>query len=383
MTDDAQEMLQHLKEEYVKAEYPSWQIWEFTPQPQTMKTFNQLRALGLVEQIGAYGSPWRLTEQGQDLIMRQLEEESLGAKREKPASVVSGKVHPNAAARYILKVFYAFYVEKGDRNFILAPDDDAFQQTELTSGEKIRAFDRLKDKGLIQARTQIGGAQILPAGIEASEDHSILARYLPLPEAPSPDIKERTVSADPRRVFVVHGRNEPARKATFDLLRALGLAPLEFNEVIANSGKGTPYTGLAIDAAFAEAKAVVVVLTGDDEVRLRRQFCEDGEEDREKHLSHQARPNVLFEAGLAFGRHPDRTILLQIGSMRSISDIAGLHLVRYSGKSESDAEFKFRNDLANRLEHAGCDVNRKGNDWMSAGAFKLALDLHNQRGNYE
>ncbi len=69
--------------------------------------------------------------------------------------------------------------------------------------------------------------------------------------------------------------------------------------------------------------------------------------------------------------------------MRSISDIAGLHLVRYSGKPEADAEFKFRNDLANRLEHAGCDVNRKGNDWMSAGAFKIALDLHNQRGNYE
>lgn len=192
---------------------------------------------------------------------------------------------------------------------------------------------------------------------------------------------ERLVTADSKKVFVVHGRNEFAKKATFDFLRALGLAPMEWNEVIDHSGKGTPYVGEAIDAAFKVAKAVVVVLTGDDEVRLRRQFCEEGEEEREKIFSLQARPNVIFEAGLAFGHHPQNTILVQVGNMRSITDIAGLHIVRYSGKSDGEAEF--RNTLATRLERAGCDLSKKGSDWLSAGDFKSALDLHNAKEKYE
>lgn len=190
-----------------------------------------------------------------------------------------------------------------------------------------------------------------------------------------------SVLADPKKVFVVHGRNDAARKAMFDFLRALGLAPMEWNEVIDHSGKGTPYVGEAIDAAFKQAKAVVVILTGDDEARLRRQFCEDGEEEREKALTRQARPNVIFEAGLAFGRHPENTILVQIGTMRSISDMAGLHLVRYMGKDGGEADF--RNALATRLERAGCEVNKKGGDWLSAGGFKAALEMHNQKDRYE
>jgi len=29
-----------------------------------------------------------------------------------------------------------------------------------------------------------------------------------------------------------------------------------------------------------------------------------------------------------------------------------------------------RNDLANRLAKIGCDVNKVGNDWMTAGTFE-------------
>jgi predicted nucleotide-binding protein len=191
----------------------------------------------------------------------------------------------------------------------------------------------------------------------------------------------KAMPADPKKVFVVHGRNEAARKATFDFLRALQLAPMEWNEVIESSGKGTPYVGEAIDAAFRIAKAVVVVLTGDDEVRLRRQFCEEGEEEREKVMMPQSRPNVIFEAGLAFGRHPQNTILVQIGNMRSISDLGGLHIVRYTGKADGDVEF--RNNLATRLEGAGCAVNKKSSDWISTGDFRKALEFSNQKDKYD
>ena len=193
--------------------------------------------------------------------------------------------------------------------------------------------------------------------------------------------KGTRMSADPKKVFVVHGRNESAKKAIFEFLRALGLAPMEWNEVIDHSGKGAPYVGEAIDAAFAVAKAVVIVFTGDDEVRLRRQFCDEGEEEKEKVLSPQARPNVIFEAGLAFGRHPTNTILIQIGNMRSISDMAGLHIIRYTGKPDGEAEF--RNSLATRLERAGCELSKKGTDWLTAGPFKSAWELHHRKDKYD
>src|SRR5579863_4829733 len=42
-------------------------------------------------------------------------------------------------------------------------------------------------------------------------------------------------------VFVVHGRNEPIRNSMFDYLRALGLNPLEWSELLKATKKGAPY----------------------------------------------------------------------------------------------------------------------------------------------
>ena len=56
--------------------------------------------------------------------------------------------------------------------------------------------------------------------------------------------------ADPRKVFVIHGRNEAARKGLFDFLRSIGLDPIEWSEAIRLTGKGSPYIGQVLDAAF-------------------------------------------------------------------------------------------------------------------------------------
>jgi hypothetical protein len=79
--------------------------------------------------------------------------------------------------------------------------------------------------------------------------------------------------------------------------------------------------------------------------------------------SGQARPNVLFEAGLALGAHPEKTVIVQVGKVRPFSDIAGKHLVRLG-------EDRGRNDLANRLKRLGCLVEMTGDDWMKAGYFE-------------
>ncbi len=179
--------------------------------------------------------------------------------------------------------------------------------------------------------------------------------------------EESQSPADPRVVFVVHGRNIVARDALFDFLRALGLHPLEWSEAVGATGSASPYIGEILDAAFSMAQAVVVLLTPDDEARLRQQFWEKNQSPYETVAGSQPRPNVLFEAGMAMGRDARRTVLVELGMLRPFSDIAGRHTIRLDNTSQR------RQDLANRLRRAGCRVNMEGTDWHSAGDFDAAL----------
>ena len=175
---------------------------------------------------------------------------------------------------------------------------------------------------------------------------------------------EMRPAADSREVFVVHGRNMSARDALFQFLRAIDLHPLEWNEAVRSTGKGSPYIGEILDSAFSRAHAVVVLFTPDDEARLRQELWGAGEPPHETELSGQARPNVLFEAGMAMGRSEDRTVLVEIGDLRSFSDITGRHDIRLTNSSVR------RQDLAMRLQTAGCPVNMEGTDWHNAGDFE-------------
>jgi predicted nucleotide-binding protein len=166
-------------------------------------------------------------------------------------------------------------------------------------------------------------------------------------------------------VWVVHGRNLKIRGSMFAFLRAISLNPLEFSKAVALTRKAAPYIGDILDAAFKEAAAVVVLLTPDDEARLRTEFRKLKDPGYEKTLSGQARPNVLFEAGTAFGSHPRSTVLVEIGKLRPFSDVAGRHAVRLRNDAES------RTELANRLRAAGCAVDTSGTDWLSTGDFSL------------
>lgn len=174
--------------------------------------------------------------------------------------------------------------------------------------------------------------------------------------------------ADDRTVFVVHGRNVPARNALFTFLRSIGL---EWTQAIEITGKPAPMISEVLDAAFGTAQAIVVLLSGDDEVRLRPQFAVDEESDNERELLPQPRPNVLFEAGLALGRAPDRTVFVELGRVKPFSDNAGRHTVRLDGTTQS------RQELASKLRLAGCAVDVTGTDWHEAGDFQSAIQATN------
>lgn len=113
------------------------------------------------------------------------------------------------------------------------------------------------------------------------------------------------------RVFVVHSRNDMLRRALFDFLRAIDLKPIEWSEAVDLTGNPSPLIGDVLDAAMGYAQAIVV----------------------------------------------------QVGKLRSFSDIAGRHFIRLRNTSKS------RQELAQRLKLAGCDVDLAGTDWHDAGSF--------------
>jgi len=168
---------------------------------------------------------------------------------------------------------------------------------------------------------------------------------------------------DARKVFVVHGRNSAARDALFDFLRAIGVHPLEWDEIVQETGEGSPYVGRVLEVGFSLVQAVVVLMTPDDEARLREPLRGKDEPLHETHLTPQPRPNVLVEAGMALGHHSDRTVILEMGRLRPISDLFGRHVIRLDNTPQQ------RKALAQRLQNAGCIVNLVGNDWLSVGDF--------------
>jgi predicted nucleotide-binding protein len=166
-----------------------------------------------------------------------------------------------------------------------------------------------------------------------------------------------------KKVFVVHGRDRDLRNSMFRFLRALKLEPIEWSQAVKATKKGAPYIGEVLDRAFREASAVVVLLTPDDQARLKKSLAKHSDPEWETTLTGQARPNVLFEAGMAFGRHEDSTILVQVGALRNFSDIGGRHVIRLHDGAEA------RQELADRLDTAGCAIDTTGSDWFSEGDF--------------
>ena len=188
--------------------------------------------------------------------------------------------------------------------------------------------------------------------------------------APAPQAtQESRPSHGAREVFVVHGRNAAARDAMFQFLRSLDLHPLEWPEVVKRTGKGSPTNMEIVDAGFRDVQAIVVLFTPDDEARLRESLHGGTEPPHEAQATGQARPNVIFEAGMAMGKHPDRTILVELGPLRPFSDISGINVIRLDDSPEK------RNALVERLATAACPISRIGNDWLSVGDFASALAL--------
>ena len=179
-------------------------------------------------------------------------------------------------------------------------------------------------------------------------------------------MNEITILGAPQKknVFVVYGRNTHARQAMFEFLRSIALYPIEWSQALALTEEASPTIEKILDAAFEHAQAVVVLFTPDEIVTLRGEYA-DGDTDPDLKVAAQSRPNVFFEAGMAMGRHSRRTVLVELGIMRKFSDILGRHVLRI------DNDLEKRQDLAQRLKTAGCDIDISGQDWHRSGNFVI------------
>lgn len=157
--------------------------------------------------------------------------------------------------------------------------------------------------------------------------------------------------ASSRDVFIIHGRDHEKHEFFKSFLRCVGLNPLEFTTLISRTGSASPYIADVVATALNDASAIIVLFTGDEEAQLRPEY---GIEEKGR----QPRPNVILEAGMALATDRARTVIVEIGELRGMTDLHGIHTVRFSsGRPEE------RHALVERLRSAGCAVDTTGTDW--------------------
>jgi predicted nucleotide-binding protein len=166
-------------------------------------------------------------------------------------------------------------------------------------------------------------------------------------------------------VFVVYGRNKQIKEAMFIFLRAIGVYPLEWNEIKNFTGKASPYVGEILNTGFSKAQAIIVLFTPDDDAKLKDVFLLSDDGDDERNITAQPRQNVLLEAGMALGMKESRTIIIEFGKLRKISDLEGRHVIRFHEDNP-----QFRNDIIDHLQTAEVKFSTDGkSDWLTVGDF--------------
>lgn len=140
------------------------------------------------------------------------------------------------------------------------------------------------------------------------------------------------------KVFVVHGHNHGVKEAVARFIERIGLQPVILHE---QANKNRTVIEKFLD--YADVHFAVVLLTGDDEGRIK---------DSKSDLKPRARQNVLFELGFFLGKlDRARVCALYEPEVEVPSDIQGVLFVELS----KGDQWKF--ELVRELQAAGFDVD--------------------------
>ncbi len=152
-------------------------------------------------------------------------------------------------------------------------------------------------------------------------------------------------------VFVIHGRNRAAWTALERLLRCVGVEAIDFDDVAARSGEGSPVIENVVREGLEQALAIVALFTPDEltvldpDLRIPEDHAPWGGR-------WQPRANVIFEVGMALALRPERTVMVSLGvDVAMFSDIQGRLVLRLANDEPS------RRSLLLKLEQLGCAVD--------------------------
>jgi predicted nucleotide-binding protein len=159
------------------------------------------------------------------------------------------------------------------------------------------------------------------------------------PTAISENQTAKTVDADPRRVFVVHGRDQTARETVARFLERLGLETVILHEM-PNAGR----TIIEKIEKYSDVAFAVVLLTPDDVGALK---------DDSGNLHSRARQNVVLELGYFIAKLGRENVCpLYVEGVELPSDVSGLVYV------EMDSGGGWKLKLAKELEETGFSIDR-------------------------
>ncbi|MGW1470269.1 TIR domain-containing protein [Streptomyces olivaceus] len=173
-----------------------------------------------------------------------------------------------------------------------------------------------------------------------------------------------------RSVFVVHGRDDQVRREMFELLRRLDLRPLEWEQLVKETGQSAPFLGDVLPVAVTHGQAALVLLTPDDVVHLHPELHGHTEPAHETGPVCQPRPNVLIELGMVLMAYPERTLIVEVGGVRPIADITGRNVIRFDGSETALGK------IVERLKSAGCAVDDTGSDWRHTYPYQHLSAYH-------
>ncbi|HTE41364.1 MAG TPA: TIR domain-containing protein [Steroidobacteraceae bacterium] len=174
---------------------------------------------------------------------------------------------------------------------------------------------------------------------------------------------EQNSQPNTKKIFIVHGRILAARHEIGLFARSLGLEPLNFDDLRGSLG-GTPTTAEVVAKGMEIAHGVIVLLAAEEFATLRSNLRIAADTDATANRW-QARPNVIFEAGMAFNRDRKRVVFVAFGSVGLFSDIDGIQILRPTNDPSGH-----RNTLRSTLIGMGCAVDSTSSDWMRTGDFE-------------
>lgn len=169
------------------------------------------------------------------------------------------------------------------------------------------------------------------------------------------------------RAFIIHGRDHEAVDELVKFFRAVGVDHLSFYQVAGSMG-AAPFVADIVLKGIMSADVVIALFTPDEQAALYDPPTGRYAGDQEGEARWQARPNVIFEAGVAFGLARNRTILATLGAdVRLFSDVAGVHFVVLHDRAGKSLLF-------DRLRAILPDASLRS-DWATAdsGDFRSVL----------